>query len=252
MIRLVLTLGLVAALAAPAASFAAEKEKPKAAAEKEKAKAGADKDNGKDKAPAAKVERKCPGCGAVLPSDVTSCPACGTEVGAAPANPAAAEQAMGLCEPGEKALLTCELKKGGKTLSVCASKDFDLKAAVPTGTLAYRLGKPGKVELSWPEPGADAKKAFIYKNEAKQSGSRVAAASFEGKDGTVTSAYVAYTGQRVVAAGQLVTAKGKKKAVESECKAPSESALGDAVDTSFSREAFAASEMDAVTALLKK
>lgn len=245
MTRLALTLGLVAALAVPTASLAAEKAKPKDA---KAADAKAADAKPKETKP---VERKCSGCGAVLPNDVTSCPACGTEVGAAPANPAA-EAPAGLCEPGEKPVLTCEMKKGGKTLSLCASKDFNLRDAVPTGTLAYRFGKPGKVELSWPEAGADAKKAFTYKNEAKQSGSRVAAASFEGKDGAVYSAYVAYTGQRVVSAGLLVTAKGKKKAADSECKTPGESALGEIVDASFSREAFAASEMDVVTALLKK
>jgi hypothetical protein len=243
MTRLVAVLGLSIALAAPAVCLAAEK-KADAKADAKDAKA-----EPKGDAKAGAKERKCAGCGARLLGGETSCPACGTEVGAAPEAP---EASVGLCLVGEKALLSCEMAKGGKTLSVCASKDFDPKAAVPTGTVEYRFGKPGKVEQSWPEAGADAKKAFIYKAEAKASGAKVVAISYEAKDGAVHSAYVRYMAQRVVAAGELVTAKGKKKAQDFECKVPGTSDLGDVVDASFSREAFTASEMDSVNALLKK
>ena len=227
MIRFAFAAALATLLATPAVAPAAEK--PKTAATPD--------------------EHKCAGCGARLLGEVASCPACGTEAGARPARPA---EAVGLCTAEEKPLLSCAMKKGGKTLSICASKDFNLKEAVPTGTLAYRFGKPEKIELSWPEAAADARTAFVYKNETKPSGARIAAVSFEGKDGARYSAYVRTMGQRVVAAGQLVTAKGKKKAVDSECQTPGESTLGEAVDASFSREAFAESELDAVNALLKR
>ncbi|MGC4117766.1 MAG: hypothetical protein QM765_25065 [Myxococcales bacterium] len=236
MTRLVAVLGLSIALVVPAAAFAAEK----------KAEAKAD---AKGEAKADGKERKCKGCGARLLGGETSCPACGTEVGAIPEAP---ETTTGLCLVGEKAILSCEMAKGGKTLSVCASKDFDPKAAVPSGTIEYRIGKPGKVERSWPESGTDPKKAFVYKAEAKASGAKVVAISYEGKDGAVYSAYVRYMAQRVVAAGELVTGKGKKKAQEFECKVPGSADLGDVVDASFSRDAFTAAETDAVTALLKK
>lgn len=237
--RLVAVLGLSVALASPAA-LAAEKK-----ADAKEAKADA-----KDDAKAGAKERKCKGCGARLLGGETSCPACGTEVGAEPDAP---ETTVGLCMVGEKPLLSCEMAKGGKTLSVCASKDFDPKAAVPGGTVEYRFGKAGKAaERSWPESGTDPKKAFVYKSESKASGAKVVAISYEAKDGAVHSAYVRYLGQRVVAAGELVTGKGKKKATDSECKTPGSSDLGDVVDASFSRDAFAPAEVDAVSALLKK
>ncbi len=236
MARLAAVLGLSLALVVPGASLAAEKKGPAAKAEAKESKASS-------------KDRKCAGCGARLLGNEPTCPVCGTEVGAVPEAP---ETTVGLCLVGEKAILSCEMAKGGKTLSICAGKDFDLKAAVPGGTIEYRLGKPGKLERSWPEAGADPKRAFVYKVEAKPSGAKVVAISFEGKDGATYTAYVRYMAQRVVAAGEMVTAKGKKKATDFECKVPGSSDLAEVVDASFNREAFAASEMDVVNALLKK
>jgi hypothetical protein len=51
-----------------------------------------------------------------------------------------------LCSPKEMVVLSCKVKDG-KILSLCASPDL----SETNGTLHYRFGRPGAVELSYPQ-----------------------------------------------------------------------------------------------------
>ncbi|MCA0244636.1 MAG: hypothetical protein LCI02_27835 [Proteobacteria bacterium] len=64
---------------------------------------------------------------------------------AAPAAPAAPS----LCSAAETTVFDCPLA-GGRRAAVCASADLSASA----GTLQYRFGRPGKVELQWPPASA--------------------------------------------------------------------------------------------------
>ena len=58
------------------------------------------------------------------------------------------------CTGGEVAVFTCPI--GDKTVSLCASADRSFSS----GTLQYRFGRIGKVEMNYPEKAAASRKAF--------------------------------------------------------------------------------------------
>ena len=71
--------------------------------------------------------------------------------------------APSLCKPGEQIFFACRVKgKAEKIVSLCGSKDLGEKDGKLVGSLEYRFGKPGKLELTFPKPGADLRKAFEY------------------------------------------------------------------------------------------
>lgn len=63
-----------------------------------------------------------------------------------------------LCEPGEAVIWSCREDKKDRLISVCASPDP--KADVKW--MQYRIGKPGKLELSYPETKTDPREHFKY------------------------------------------------------------------------------------------
>jgi hypothetical protein len=64
-------------------------------------------------------------------------------------------QAASLCAPNEPVVFACHV--GGKMVSLC-------RPAGDRGMLSYRFGGPGKLELSYPEPGRQASAAFTVKS----------------------------------------------------------------------------------------
>jgi len=73
---------------------------------------------------------------------------------AAFASSAAAAPAPTLCAANERVLFSCST--GAHTASICASKDLSKDAAVQ-----YRFGKPGSLELVYPEAGVKPADAFV-------------------------------------------------------------------------------------------
>ncbi|MFT3818727.1 MAG: hypothetical protein QM750_13975 [Rubrivivax sp.] len=64
--------------------------------------------------------------------------------GPARADGVPAAPALGLCTATETVVFDCPVP-GGRRASVCASADLSTSA----GTLQYRFGRPGKLELQW-------------------------------------------------------------------------------------------------------
>lgn len=63
-----------------------------------------------------------------------------------------------LCESGENVLWSCSIK-GGKTISVCASR----RISATEGYIQYRMGKPGKLELAYPASRVHPRGRFEYR-----------------------------------------------------------------------------------------
>ena len=70
------------------------------------------------------------------------------------ASTSAVQAAANLCASDEIAVFSCSI--GLKQAALCASADLSENK----GTLYYRFGKPGAVELSYPEANADPHKTF--------------------------------------------------------------------------------------------
>jgi hypothetical protein len=68
-----------------------------------------------------------------------------------------------LCETDEQVLFDCAIESKQKKFSVCARGDL----TSDTGELRYRYGKPGRIELTYPElatsgTSADHTEAYCY------------------------------------------------------------------------------------------
>ncbi len=63
-----------------------------------------------------------------------------------------------LCNPGERVVFSCSLKRPAKLVALCASKSLTKE----NGYLQYRFGVPGKIELEYPNPLEGSTKSFRY------------------------------------------------------------------------------------------
>ncbi len=122
-----------------------------------------------------------------------------------------------LCKPDEWVVFGCQMLKGGKLLSVCASKDLGLKDGEVTGTIEYRFGKPGKVELTFPEGGLIVEGAFDFSRLTRPQDTLLTL-TFVNK-GVKYEVYADYVGEQR-SAGVRVTPEGKTEPVPLECRAP--------------------------------
>lgn len=68
--------------------------------------------------------------------------------------PAIAAPAGTLCHPDEAVIFSCPA--GARTVSICASGDLD----AGSGLVLYRYGRPGRVELTYPDPAVPPAQAF--------------------------------------------------------------------------------------------
>jgi hypothetical protein len=75
-------------------------------------------------------------------------------VAALACGPAAADTRPSLCQAGETAVFSCAI--GGKTASLCASGDI----GPGQGSLSYRFGRKGAVELIHPDKPVPPDQAF--------------------------------------------------------------------------------------------
>ncbi len=66
----------------------------------------------------------------------------------------AADDRPSLCTPAETAIFSCAV--GGKIVSLCGSRDLSETA----GTMIYRYGRKGAVELTYPEKPVHPREAF--------------------------------------------------------------------------------------------
>lgn len=67
-------------------------------------------------------------------------------------------QASSLCRDEEQIIFSCDATPGGRIISLCASKNLDHRR----GYLQYRYGKPGTIELQFPQARANTQLAFRY------------------------------------------------------------------------------------------
>ena len=65
-----------------------------------------------------------------------------------------------LCAAGEDARFSCAAKNG-KVISICASPDL----SATTGSIQYRFGRPGAVELSYPADPATGRTALTWNTQ---------------------------------------------------------------------------------------
>lgn len=70
----------------------------------------------------------------------------------------AAAISRSLCRAGEQIIFSCSVAKAAKLVSLCGSQKLDNRR----GYLQYRFGKPGAVELQFPEERANTQLAFRY------------------------------------------------------------------------------------------
>jgi len=66
----------------------------------------------------------------------------------------AADDRPSLCTPAETAIFSCAV--GGKIVSLCGSRDLSATA----GSMTYRYGRKGAIELTYPETPAHPREAF--------------------------------------------------------------------------------------------
>ena len=71
-----------------------------------------------------------------------------------------------LCAANEQVIFSCST--GAHTASICASKNLSKDAA-----MQYRFGKPGSLELVYPEGGVKPADAFVYSTMAFSGGGGV-------------------------------------------------------------------------------
>jgi hypothetical protein len=71
---------------------------------------------------------------------------------------ATAVQTPSLCGASEAVIFSCRIKGSTKIVSLCGSKQL----TKDTGYLQYRFGRPGAVELTFPEEKLNSQAQFLY------------------------------------------------------------------------------------------
>jgi hypothetical protein len=71
---------------------------------------------------------------------------------------ASAVQTPSHCSPSEAIIFSCRIKGSTKVLSLCGSKEL----SKDTGYLQYRFGRPGAVELTFPEEKRNSQAQFLF------------------------------------------------------------------------------------------
>jgi hypothetical protein len=124
-----------------------------------------------------------------------------------------AEEDRGLCAADEQVIFSCRIKKSRKAASVCAEGK----------NLAYRVGKPGKIELQFPSAPGPGRENFKHKR-LPSDGEEDTYFSFDnaGVHYEIQTSVPTYKGQQqdhaAKSSGTLaVTASGRPKAVELKC-----------------------------------
>jgi hypothetical protein len=74
------------------------------------------------------------------------------------AQAATKSQSSSLCRAEEQVIFTCSVVAEARTVSLCASSVLDHRR----GYLQYRYGKPGALELQFPQARANTQLAFRY------------------------------------------------------------------------------------------
>jgi hypothetical protein len=122
---------------------------------------------------------------------------------------ALAETRPSLCQPGETAVFSCAI--GGKTASLCASGDI----GPGQGSLSYRFGRKGAIELTHPDKPAPPDQAF--------STAVVGDAGFAGDIVRFSRGETRYTLYSIIVKGQgerdgILIARGGRRLADLTCK----------------------------------
>jgi hypothetical protein len=111
-----------------------------------------------------------------------------------------------LCQPTERVIFSCSLKRPAKLVALCASKSLTKE----TGYLQYRFGFPGKVELEYPKQTDGSSQLFRYHHYFRaQVDLTEISFSNEGVEYTVFDNYNGEEKPAVSEEGVTVSAKGK-------------------------------------------
>lgn len=112
-----------------------------------------------------------------------------------------------LCRDNERTVFSCPLDSSAKLVSLCGSRDL----AKGSGSLQYRFGRSGEVELEFPKDRHDSREAFRHSHYARYQVDRFAV-SFSSKDHryTVFDDRDGETAPPTHKAGVAVTPPGQK------------------------------------------
>jgi hypothetical protein len=97
------------------------------------------------------------------------------------------------CAASETVIFSCRIKGSPKVLSLCGSKNL----TKDVGYLQYRFGRPGKVELQFPEEKQNSQAQFLFEHYFRAQVDRTAVKFKNG--GYEYSIYDAYEGEEAPA-----------------------------------------------------
>ena len=154
-------------------------------------------------------------CGCCVAEMATTAPRFATAFQSQARSKALALRANSLCLTDERIIFSCAVKRTGKIISLCASKDLDKER----GYLQYRFGLPGKIELEYPKERKGTQEKFQYTHYFRAQFD-LTAINFT-IDGYQYSVFDDYNGEEKPAQssqGVSVTAPGKPKEVSFVCR----------------------------------
>jgi hypothetical protein len=124
-------------------------------------------------------------------------------------------QANSLCARNERIIFSCPIKRPGKIVSVCASKDL----TSDHGYIQYRFGLPAKIELEFPKERAGSQQKFQYSHYFRaQVDLTEISFTVNGYEYQVTDDYNGEEKPAQTIQGVMVTAPGKPKEVSFACR----------------------------------
>ena len=133
-------------------------------------------------------------------------------------------RANSLCLMDEHIIFSCAVKRTGKIISLCASKDL----AKERGYLQYRFGLPGRVELEFPKSRTGTQQQFRYSHYFRaQVDLTEISFSINGYQYQVTDDYNGEEKPAQTVQGVSVTAPGKPKEVSFVCRTKPKTDYGD-------------------------
>ena len=129
-----------------------------------------------------------------------------------------------LCLIDEHIIFSCAVKRTGKIVSLCASKDL----AKERGYLQYRFGLPGKIELEFPKSRQGTQQQFRYSHYFRaQVDLTEINFNIGGYEYSIFDTYNGEEKPAVSEQGVSVTAPGKPKEVSFVCRSKAKADFSD-------------------------
>jgi len=132
-------------------------------------------------------------------------------------------QSASLCRSEEQVIFTCTTIGSAELISLCAAKSLDSRR----GYLQYRYGKPGAIELQFPQARANTQLAFRYAHYFRAQVDRTEI-SFDNQDYryTLFDYYEGDVKPPITKAGVRISKHGTARGTELQCQTKSTSKLG--------------------------